>query len=179
MAKVVVLMGSMRKGGNTDLLVKSFAEGAEKNNKVEIISVADVNVKGCTGCNYCFRNEENNCILKDDMKEVYSRMAEADIIAIATPVYFYGITSQLKAVIDRLHNPIRKHFQVKKLILLAVAADTGHAVFNGILTTYQLILEYFKLEDGGTIMVSEVDGKGDIKGNPALQEAYLLGESIK
>ena len=86
----VVLMGSVRKGGNTDLLVQAFAEGAEKNNTVEIISAADYKVNPCIGCNTCFEREGNRCFQEDEMQEIYGKLKEADVLAIASPVYFYG-----------------------------------------------------------------------------------------
>ena len=95
MSKVVVLVGSVRKGGNTDLLARSFADGAGKDNDVEIISVADVKVNSCRGCNACFSTEGNFCVQKDDMSWIYGKLAEADVLVIASPVYFYGISAQL------------------------------------------------------------------------------------
>lgn len=113
MSRIVVLAGSMRKGGNTDLLAQAFAEGAGKNNTVEIVSVADYKVNPCIGCNSCFNREGNQCFQKDDMMKIYEKLKIADIIVIASPVYFYGISAQLKAMIDRLHTPMRNEFRVK------------------------------------------------------------------
>lgn len=69
MSKIVILVGSMRKGGNTDLLAQSFAEGASKNNIVELVSVADYSINPCIGCNSCFTRENNQCFQNDDMTE--------------------------------------------------------------------------------------------------------------
>lgn len=74
MSRIVVLVGSMRKGGNTDLLAQAFAEGAGKNNIVEIISVADYKVNPCIGCNSCFAREGNQCFQKDDMAKIYEKL---------------------------------------------------------------------------------------------------------
>lgn len=178
MSKIVILVGSVRKDGNTEILAKAFAEGARKNNKVEIISVADYNINPCIGCNSCFDREGHKCFQQDDMQHIYSKLAEADVIVAASPVYFYGISAQLKAVIDRLHTPMRNEFQVKKLGLLLVAAATLPTVFDSINMQYQLILDFFKLDDAGSILVKGVKNIGDIKGNKALEEAYDLGKSI-
>ena len=178
MSKIVILVGSTRKDGNTDLLAKSFAEGARENNEVEIISVADYHVNPCIGCNSCFEREGHGCFQKDDMQKIYAKLAEADVIVAASPVYFYGISAQLKAVIDRLHTPMRNEFQVKKLGLLLVAAATLPTVFVSIKMQYELILEFFKLEDAGSILVKGVKDIGDIKENKALEQAYELGKSI-
>lgn len=178
MGKIVVLVGSMRKEGNTDLLVKAFVDGASKNNEIEIISVAEYKVNPCIGCNSCFERKDNSCFQKDDMEVIYKKLAKADMIVIASPVYFYGISSELKAIVDRLHTPLRNTFKVKKLGLLLVAAATLPAVFDAIEIQYKLVLDFFKLEDAGRVLVRGVKDKGDIKGNKALEEAYKLGMNI-
>ena len=100
------------------------------------------------------------------------------MIVIASPVYFYGVSAQLKAIIDRLHTPFRNSFKVKKLGLLLVAAATLPAVFDAIELQYKLVLDFFKLEDAGRVLVRGVKDKGDIKDNRALKEAYDFGTSI-
>lgn len=179
MSKIVVLVGSMRKGGNTDLLSQAFAEGANENNDVEIVSVADYKVNPCIGCNSCFTREGNECFQNDDMSIIYEKLRSADIVVVASPVYFYGISAELKAMIDRLHTPMRNEFKIKKLALLLVGAASLPTLFDAIKLQYQLILDFFHLEDAGMVLVRGVKDKGDIKGNEALNEAYNLGLSIK
>ncbi len=179
MSRIVILVGSVRKGGNTDLLARRFADGAGKNNDVEIISVADVKVNPCRGCNACYSSEGNVCIQKDDMSWIYGKLAEADVLVIASPVYFYGISAQLKAVIDRLHAPVRNTFRIRRLGLLLVGAAELPDLFDSIVRQYQLAIRFFKLESIGTVLVRGVKDVGDIEGNPALEEAYGLGASLK
>lgn len=178
MSNIVVLMGSVRKGGNTDLLVQAFAEGAEKNNTVEIISAADYKVNPCIGCNTCFEREGNRCFQEDDMQEIYEKLKVADVLAIASPVYFYGVSAQLKAIIDRMHTPMRNEFRIKKLALILVGAATLPELFDSIKVQYQLVLNYFKLEDAGMVLVRGAKDKGDVKNTEGLEEAYQLGLSI-
>ena len=173
---IVVLIGSPRKGGNTDLLANAYADGARKaGHLVHTLSVIGKQIGGCIGCNACYRNEKHLCAQKDDMTQCYAMLAEADVIVIATPIYFYGVSSQLKAIIDRLHNPIRNTFRVKKLCLLAVCADETDMVFDSVKLMYASVLRYFALEDGGIVAVHGVQDKGDIKGNPALERARQMG----
>lgn len=179
MSKIVILIGSMRKGGNTQLLAQAFAEGARKRNDVEIISVADYKVNPCIGCNSCFTRENNRCFQEDDMEQIYDKLKTADIVVTASPVYFYGISAQLKAIIDRLHTPMRNEFQIKKLGLLLVGAATLPNLFDAIKVQYQLVLDFFHLEDIGMVLVRGVKEKGDIVGNAALKEAYDLGMSVE
>lgn len=179
MSNIVILVGSMRKNGNTDLLAQAFAEGARENNIVEIISVADYKVNPCIGCNSCFTREGNKCFQNDDMVGIYEKLKTADMIVVASPVYFYGISAQLKAVIDRLHTPMRNEFSIKKLALLLVGAAELPELFDAIKLQYQLVLNFFHLEDAGMVLVRGVKDKGDVKGNAALKEAYNLGLSIE
>ena len=113
------------------------------------------------------------------MDVIYEKLKHADILAVASPVYFYGISAQLKAVIDRLHTPMRNEFKIKKLALLLVGAASLPELFDSIKVQYQLVLNYFQLESVGMVLVRGVKDKGDIKGNQELEEAYALGMSIK
>ncbi len=178
MSNIVILTGSTRKNGNTNTLAQAFAEGAAHNNHVDIISVTDYNVNSCLGCNSCFKCENNKCSIDDDMQVIYERLAQADILVIASPVYFYGISAQLKAIVDRLHTPLRNRFKIKKMALLLVAGAELPTVFDAIKVQYQLILNYFNLVDAGSVLVKGVRHIGDIDKHPALQEAYELGASL-
>ena len=175
---ILIISGSPRKGGNTELLAEAFAKGAAKHHHVEIVSVRDYKVNPCLGCNACFKSEANTCAQKDDMTVIYEKMCQADMLVIASPVYFYSISAQLKAVIDRFHNPIRDTFHIKKMALLLVGAATLPELFDAILTEYNLCLKFFNIEDAGKVLVRGVKDKGEIKNTDALNEAYTLGLSI-
>ena len=175
---ILILSGSPRKGGNTDLFVEAFVKGASQKHQVEIVSVHDYKVNPCLGCNACFKSKDNTCAQKDDMVIIYEKMAHADMLVMASPVYFYGLSAQLKTIIDRLHNPIRDTFRIKKMALLLVGAATLPELFDSILAQYQLCLNFFQLEDAGRVLVRGVKDKGDIKNTDALNEAFKLGQQI-
>ena len=175
---ILIISGSPRKGGNTELLAEAFAKGAAVHHQVEVVSVRDYKVNPCMGCNVCFKNENNICTQKDDMTILYEKMSQADMLVIASPVYFYSISAQLKAVIDRFHNPIRDTFHIKRMALLLVGAATLQELFDAILTEYNLCLKFFNIEDAGKVLVRGIKDKGDIKGTSFLEEAYQLGTSI-
>ena len=175
---ILILSGSPRKGGNTDLLVEVFVKGASQKHHVEVVSIRDYKVNPCMGCNACFKNKDNICVQKDDMQTIYEKMSQADMLVIASPVYFYGLSAQLKAVIDRCHNPIRDTFKIKKTAILLVGAATLPELFDSILAQYQLCLNFFKLEDEGRVLARGAKDKGDIKNIDALNEAFRLGQSI-
>ncbi len=179
MSNIIILTGSMRKNGNTALLAQRFADGAAVNNNVEIVSVADYKVNPCIGCNNCFSREGNQCFQNDDMIQIYEKLRNADIVVIASPVYFYGISAQLKAIVDRLHTPMRNTFHIRKLGLLLVGAAQLPNLFEPIIMQYQMVLDFFKLEGIGTVLVRGAKDIGDIEGHTALEEAYELGVSVK
>lgn len=178
MSKILVLVGSVRKNGNTQLLANAFKNGAEKHNTVEVLSVDDYNINPCVGCEYCSKSEGNVCAQNDDMKIIYEKLKNCDTLVIASPVYFYGVSAQLKALIDRLHTPMRNTFTVKNMALLLVAGASLPQVFDSILVQYKLVCDFFNLNDLGKVLVSNVREKGAIKDNPSLNEAYNLGLNI-
>ena len=100
------------------------------------------------------------------------------MVVIASPVYFYGISAQLKSIIDRLHTPMRNEFNIKKLALILVGAATLPELFDSIKLQYQLVLDFFKLENAGMVLVNGAKDKGDVKKYDALKQAYDLGLSI-
>lgn len=177
MSRILILTGSPRRNGNTDRLAQSFAKGAEESNQVEIVSVCDYKVNPCIGCNSCFSREGNRCFQNDDMTAIYEKLSQADILIIASPVYFYGISSQLKAIIDRLHTPLRNSFNIKKLGLILVGAATLPELFDAIITQYKLVLNFFKLEDAGSVLVRGAKEKGEVS-EEDLKKAFELGKSL-
>lgn len=178
MSRILVLSGSPRRGGNTDRLVERFVKGAEGKNDVEVISIHDYKINPCVGCNSCFEREGNKCFQDDDMTLVYDRLSKADIVVIASPVYFYGISAQLKAVVDRLHTPMRNGFHIKKLGMILVGAAELPELFDSIITQYRLILNFFHLEDAGTVLVRGAREKGAVTKDD-LTKAFLLGQSMR
>ena len=176
---ILILSGSPRKGGNTELLVEAFVKGAAEHHQVEVVSVRDYKVNPCLGCNACFSSKDNTCAQKDDMAQIYEKMAKADMLVLASPVYFYSISAQLKAVIDRFHNPIRDSFNIQKMALLLVGAASLPELFDAILAEYNLCLNYFHMKDAGKVLVRGAVNKGDIQNTNALNEAYQLGKNIE
>ena len=179
MSRIVVLVGSVRRDGNTELLAKAFAEGAGKHHEVELVSVADYRINPCRGCNYCYTSEGNRCIQQDDMPAIYEKLRQADMVVIASPVYFYGISAQLKTLVDRLHTPMRNSFGIRRLGLILAGAATLPDLFDPILLQYRMILRFFDLEDIGTVLVSGVREKGDVRNGDGIRQAYELGNNLE
>lgn len=179
MSNIIILAGSERKDGNTAMLVDAFKKGAAKKNKVEVISVRSHDINPCIGCNSCFTRPGNICFQQDDMQMVYEKLKTTDVLVIASPVYFYGISAQLKAIIDRLHTSMRNEFSIKKLALILVGAATLPEMFDSIKVQYRLVLNFFHLEDAGMVLVQGAKDVGDVKNTDGLDRAYKLGLSIE
>ena len=128
---ILVLVGSPRHNGNTELLADVFIKGAvEEGNKVTKYVLQGKKILPCIDCQACFKT--GKCILEDDMDEVYELLRTTNILVLASPVYFYGISAQLKALLDRLHNPVRDTFPINSSVLLSVCADTAEAFIPSI-----------------------------------------------
>ena len=178
MKKILILSGSPRKGGNSDLLCDPFAKGAaEAGNAVEKIRVADKKIGYCCACYYC-RDHAGVCAIKDDMAEVLQKMIDADVIVLASPVYFYSIAAQLKAVIDRT---VARWLEVKnkEFYYIVTCADTGK---SSTLTTLDCFRGYADCVQGakemGIIYGTGVYEKGKIENTPAYKQAYEMGKKV-
>lgn len=176
--KVLILSGSPRKQGNSDLLCDEFLRGAEESgNSVEKIRVADKKVGYCRACYYC-RDHGGECIIKDDMAEILQKMIDADVIVLSSPVYFYSICAQLKAVIDRT---VARWLEVKnkEFYYIVTCADeetqstkTTTACFDG----YLDCVEGATLK--GVVLGTGVYEKDEIKNSTAMEKAYRLGLNV-
>ena len=176
--KVLILSGSPRKGGNSDLLCDEFMRGAqESGNEVEKIRVAEKNVAPCKGCYYC-RKSGGQCVSKDDMGEILQKMIDADVLVLASPVYFYSIDAQLKAVIDRT---VARWLEVKnkEFYYIATCADTGKESCD---TTFACFRGYADCVEGakemGVIYGTGAYEKGEIRNTPAFAQAYEMGKKV-
>ena len=175
--KVLILSGSPRKDGNSDILCNEFMRGAaESGNEVEKIRVAEKKIGFCTGC-YACRNT-GVCAIKDDMDEVMQKLIDADVIVLASPVYFYSIDAQLKALIDRT---VCRWTEVKdkEFYYIMTAADSG---IESMETTLACFRGYADCVEGakemGVIYGTGVYEKGEIKDKKAMLEAYEMGKGI-
>lgn len=177
MKKVLILSGSPRKNGNSDILCDEFARGAaEAGNHVEKIRVSEKNIGFCRACYAC--RGTGVCAIKDDMAEVLQKMIDADVLVLASPVYFYSIDAQLKALIDRT---VARWLEVKnkEFYYIVTAADSGKEAAE---TTLACFRGYADCVDGaiekGVIYGMGVYEKGKVKDTAAMKEAYEMGRNV-
>ena len=176
--QITVLMGSPNRNGSTAILAEAFARGAqESGHTCEILDVCRMNVSPCIGCVRC--GYEGPCVQKDDTEQIRQKLLASDMVVFATPLYYYGMTAQLKAVVDRfcayngsLH---RRHL---KSALLAVAWNADDWTFEALLAHYKTLVRYIGLEDRGTVLGCGCGTPSMTKRSEYPQQAYRLGKGL-
>jgi len=178
--KLLAIYASPRAQGNSDLLLNSFLKGAEASGcQIVRLYVRDLNIFPCTACGECENTGE--CPLQDDMQMVYSLLLNTDALVVATPVYFYNVPAQLKALIDRCQliwhkNKEKKPAFLKPGYLISVGGSKGHHIFDGVILTIKYFFLTLGMELEGILAYSGIDAVGEIKQHPsALKEAYAVG----
>ena len=176
--KVLVISSTPRKRGNSDLLCDEFVAGAkEAGNKVEKVRIADLKIGYCTGCYAC--QKTGKCVIRDDAQKVIDKMMAADVIVLASPVYFYCITAQLKALIDRTV-VVYPNLTNKKFYFLLTMADTNRKMFDGSLAALRGFLACCEgSKECGKVCASGVYEKGTVKGTKFIAAARKLGARVK
>ena len=180
MPRITVLVGSPRKDGNTEMLADAFLKGArEAGNEISKIHLKGLKVNGCLGCEYCTKND-GKCVQKDDMQAIYDELRNTDIVVLATPIYYFGITAQLKAVIDRFYPSLTKPFSAHSSLFLVTYGDESATEADMAIAHYKTIISRgMGWQDCGVVKASGVFERGDIAGHRSLSEAEELGKAIK
>lgn len=176
--KVVVVSTSLRTNSNSELLAKSFVEGAkEAGNEVEYISLKNKDIRFCIGCLAC--QKTGHCVIKDDVADIMNSVLEADVVVWATPVYYYEMSGQKKTLIDRLNPMYSKDYKFRDIYLLATAAEEGDEVFEKVITGLNGWIDCFKKASiQGTVLCGGVSDGGAISDNSKLKEAYNMGSHV-
>lgn len=175
--KILILSGSPRKGGNSDLLCDEFMRGAiDGGNSVEKIRVAEKNIGYCRACYYC--KDSGQCVQKDDMAEILQKMIDADLIVLASPVYFYSIDAQLKTLIDRT---VARWLDVhdKEFFYIVTCADEEKSACEATLACFRGYADCVEsAKEVGVIYGTGVYEKGSVHGTAHMQEAYEAGKNV-
>ena len=174
--RILVLNGSPRPNGNTKGMVEAFREGAVTiGNQVDVVDVCRLKIGGCLACEYCHTKGHGSCVQKDDMQEVYALLKEAEMLVIASPIYYHGISGQLKCVIDRFYAaayPVKPP-HLKKVAMILSSGDAN--MYDGAMFSYQGdFLDYLGLENMGVFTAH-----GEENGSAAkLNELKEFGMSL-
>lgn len=180
--KILVLTGSPRENGNSDLLAEAFIEGARQaGHETAKFKAGLKQIQGCMACKACW-SKDRACVIRDGFTELEPLLEAADMIVFATPLYWFGMPAQLKAAIDRFYaynsDACRRPLKASECVLLACGNDEGPEIFDGLIASYKSMANYLDWKDRGIVTVNGVDSIGDIKNTDALERAKKLGKSI-
>lgn len=184
MKNILVLTGSPRKGGNSDLMADAFIKGASAHgHQITKFETAGKMIAGCRDCRKCW-SQGNACAFRDDFSELEPLIENADVLALVSPLYWFSMSAQIKAAIDRMtayDSPnCQRPLKIKESVLLTCGGLSGEPdeLFDGIISTYNHIIHYLKCNNVGILAVPSVQEKGDISKTDALLQAELLGAKI-
>ena len=184
--KVLGIMGSPRIKGNTDLLLDEALKGAESQGaETEKLLIHNLKISGCREIYACLK--DGNCVIKDDMENLYPKLLDADRLIIASPMFFYSVTAQLKAIIDRSQATWARKYVLKqempdsgrKGAFIAVGATRGEKLFDGSVLTIKYFFEAINTQYADELLIRGIDKQGEIKDHPtALKDAFELGKKL-
>ena len=174
---ILVLNGSPRPKGNTVQMISAFREGAEAaGHQVNVANVCQMRIAGCLACEYCHTRGHGDCIQKDDMQQIYDLLKEAEMLVIASPIYYHGVSGQLKCVLDRFYSAAypKKPPVLKKVAMFLTSGDAN--MYDGAIFSYKGdFLGYLALENTGVITAH-----GSENGSAAkLKEVRDFGASLR
>lgn len=172
---ILVISSSLRKGSNSEFLADQFISGAkDAGHKVEKVCLRDKTIGFCIGCLAC--QKTGNCVIKDDASEIADKMLLADVIVFATPVYYYGMSGQMKTMLDRANPLYSADYKFRDVYLLATAADEDEQAVDGAEKGLRGWISCFtKAALAGSVFAGGVDEPGEIENHPALEKAYRMG----
>ncbi len=184
--RILGIMGSPRIGGNTDLLLNEALKGAEgQGAETERIVVDRLKIAPCREYYGCLK--DGNCVIRDDMDAIYLQLLQADGIILASPMFFYGLTSQAKALIDRSQALWARKYVLKQKppnstrrgAFIAVGATKGDKLFEGSILTVRYFFNTIGVKYTEELLVRSIDRKGEIREHPtALRDAFELGRRL-
>jgi multimeric flavodoxin WrbA len=185
--RILGIMGSPRRQSNTEILLDSALAGAkEMGAEVEKVVVSKLKVSPCREIYACLK--DGDCAIKDDMQWLYERLLQADHVIFASPIFFYGLTSQAKAIVDRCQALwVRRHVlglktedsRMRRGVFISVGATRGSKLFDGAVLTVKYFFDAIGVRYAGDLLIRGVDGKAAIKEHPtALRDALRLGQQL-
>ena len=182
MTKVLGIMGSPRKNGNTHILMNKILEGAKSAGaSTELVLIADLDIAPCDGCEICFQGKP--CKIEDDMLGLYDKLVEADTIVFGSPVYWYGPSAQMKTFFDRfMYFSAPENMQLiegKNAVIATVYEEESPYVAEALVMMFERSFNLLKINLVNKIIVADVLNKGDInKKTDSLERASELGASL-
>ena len=177
--QVLIISTSLRKNSNSEALADAFAKGAQSaGNHVEQVTLRDKTLAFCKGCLAC--QTTGKCVIKDDAVSITEKMCSADVIAFATPIYYYEMSGQMKTLLDRANPLFSSDYSFRDIYVLTSAAEDGAEVPEKAISGLEGWIDCFeKAKLAGSVFAGSVTDAGEIEGHPALKNAYNMGAQIK
>lgn len=176
--KATIITGSPHKNGTSAMLADSFIRGLEEaGHDVFRYDAAFGKVGGCLGCDHCRKTGEP-CVRHDDMEKLIAHLLESDAVAFVTPVYYFGMSSQLKAVLDRFYASEDRLRGKKKAVLLASAASSERSVAKNLVGLYRDVVDWMQWENSGEVLALGCGARKDIEKSDYPEEAHFLGKRL-
>ena len=164
---ILILQGSSRANGNTAWMAEEYRKAAKSaGHKVTLIDVSHKKIAGCMACEYCHGKGNGACIQKDDMQELYPLLADADVLVLAAPIYYFTLSAQIQAPIQRIYN-MNKPGKLRKTALLMSSYSLN--VYDGAIGEYRGIINYWGVEDTGIVTAKIDEQKTDATRTKILQ----------
>lgn len=176
MKRILILSTSLRRGSNSEVLAREFARGAkEAGNQTEFLTLTGKTVGHCIGCLACQKTQK--CVIRDDAAVIIGKMRDADVLVFATPVYFYGMSGQMKTLLDRTNPIYPSDYRFRDVYVIATAADGDGSALNGTLTGVQGWLDCFeKARLAGVVRGGGINDAGEAENHPDIMKAaYEMG----
>lgn len=176
--KIAVIKGSPHKKGSSNMLAEQFIKGAEEaGHTIVEMDAAHMDIRPCLGCEHCGMN--GPCVQKDDMAQVRDALLSADMAVFVTPVYYFGMSAQLKMVIDRFYSYTMKlSSKHLKTALITAAWDSDKDVMPYLVEHYKKLCRYMNFTDCGQVLGTGCGNPSMTKNSPHMEEAYRLGKSL-
>lgn len=173
---ILIVNGSPRPNGSTKKMVEAFRDGAlSAGHHVDVVDVCTKKIGGCMACEYCHTEGNGQCIQKDDMQEVYALISTMDMLLIASPIYYHGLSGQVKCAIDRFYAAMypNKPPHLKKVAM--ILSSGAPEMYEGALFSYRGdFLDYLGLEDMGVFTAFGAENSSPAK----LDELRTFGASL-
>jgi len=180
---IIILNGSPRPKGNTSILCNSFIKGAESSgHTVTRFDLQKMNIHGCLGCMKGGKDAASPCVQKDDMAEIYPVYTKSDLVILASPMYYWSVSAQLKAAIDRLFavaecDPNYANPRKECGLIMAAEGDSADN-WKPVLDYYYALIGFLHWTDKGQVLAGGVMEAGAVAGRPVLEEAFRFGASL-
>lgn len=173
---ILVVTGSPRKNGNTEIMASAFVKSArEAGHEVTVKELSTLKVEPCLACTYCFTHD-GVCIQNDDMNSILTDLSQADMLVLASPVYWFDVSAQTKCFIDRMYAFAKKGFHIKSIAMLLNSGADG--VYDAAKAQLNSICSYLKWENKGVITISGMVEKGSMLKSEKLKQVQDFAASL-